>query len=83
MKNQEMREQRPILSRKERHEILLDFYRVLLAGKAQTLAESGYMGVHRDALVDAKGISQITLAVFRPTPGSDLSSAIDRGTSLP
>ena len=36
MKNQEVGQQRPILSRKERHEIPLDFYRILLAGEPQT-----------------------------------------------
>ena len=46
-----MREQRPLLRRKELHQILLDLYRVAVLRECQPLAQSSDVGVDYDALV--------------------------------
>ncbi len=58
MKDEQVRQQRPILLREEGHQHLLNLYRVGLTGKAQPNAEPADMSVDNDAFIDAESVAE-------------------------
>src|SRR6185295_17155317 len=66
VENQKVRHQGPIRVGDEPHQVRLDLYRIIVPGEPESLAQSGDMGVHRDAFVDPKGIPQDDIGGLPP-----------------
>jgi hypothetical protein len=56
--DEEMSEQRPLLRRKELHQILLDLYRIAVFRECQPLAQSSDVGVDDHSLVAAERVPE-------------------------
>src|SRR5687768_9063168 len=58
VKDENVRDVRPILTRKERHQLLLDFDRVLLRSQAKSHAEPSHMGIDDDSFTSSECVSE-------------------------
>ena len=58
MTDQEVREQRPAVLGKQRHQVLFHLLRVVLGGEPEQPGDPADVGVHRDALIPSEGVAE-------------------------
>src|SRR5436309_2875418 len=58
MLDEQMGDYRPLLSRKERKQRLLDLYRIAVLREPQTIAQPRHVRVDDDAIVASKGVAE-------------------------
>jgi len=58
VKDQKVRQKRPIFSRKQRHQCLLDFYWIRFTSEPETDRQTTHVRVDDDTLVDSECISK-------------------------
>src|SRR5207244_3901947 len=68
-KDEEVREQRPMVPGEERHQVLLDLLRVVVPGEPEQAAQAADVGIHRDPLVDAIDVAQDDVRGLAPDTG--------------
>lgn len=64
MEDEQMRYQRPIITRNQLHQYLLDLHRVCLVGNAKANNQAADVRIHYDALIHAKRIAEDDVRCF-------------------
>src|SRR5688500_11038851 len=64
VEDENVRDIRPFIARKERHQLALDLYRILLLCQAEADAEPSHVGIDDDSLASSECVSENDIGGF-------------------